>query len=210
MFEPSEALRTTLRLSLAMAMVFAAVGVGSAEDDFTLYELLDPASNSFAITYDTTAVGGGYFFNGIRAGAEATDERVVNRGTGEELPFEVIDGVRGKTLGMPERVADDAHFIMVPLPTVGEGAEVRLRIYKTYEDAASYYGEGDRIVFERTLGIKANVVVLPYGYELIKTSVPVIVSTGDDGRVKVSMLNDRDDVLDVRLVGRLLPTGDQS
>ncbi len=211
MFETDAAQRSRMCLSFILAIVAIAltpVGAARAEDDFTRYELLDPATNSFAITYDTTAVGGGlngYFFNGIRAGSRATDERVVNRGTGEAMPFEVIDGVRAKTLGMSERVADDAHFIMVPLPAVGEGAEVRLRIYKTYEDAASYYAEGDRIVFARTLGIKANVVVLPPGYELVECSVPVITSVLADGRVKVSMLNDRNDVLDVRLVGRRLP-----
>lgn len=205
--------RTTASLSLLVAMVLTATGDARAEDDFTLYELLDPASNQFAITYDTTAVDGGlggYYFNGIRAGSEATDERVVNRGTGEEMPFEIIDGIRAKEIGMPSRVADDAQFIMVKLPAVGAGAEVRLRIYKTYRDAASYYAEGDRLVFERTLGIKANVVVLPAGYELIESSVPVIVSIREDGRTKVSMLNDRNDVLDVRLVGRRLPAGHPS
>lgn len=197
--------RSIVALSLAMTLVLATVGVARAEDDFTLYELLDPASNQFAITYDTTVSGGGlngYFFNPIRVGSEASDERVVNRGTGKELHFEQVDGVRAKGVGMSDRVADDAPFIMVHLPTVAENAEIRLRIYKTYKDAASYYTEGDRIVFARTLGIKANVVVLPAGYELTETSVPVIVSTLDDGRVKVSMLNDRNDLLDVRLVGR--------
>jgi len=207
MFHTAATRYSLLGLIIAL-MLLTSVRGARAEDDFTLYELLDPASNQFAITYDTTATGGGLggnYFNGIRAGSEATDERVVNRGTGAELPFEIIDGVRGKQLGMPDRVPDDAHFIMVPLPNVGEGAEVRLRIFKTYKDAASYYAEGDRIVFARTLGIKANVVVLPPGYELIESSVPVIVSTLEDGRAKVSMLNDRNDVLDVRLVGRRIP-----
>lgn len=213
MLEVCAVRRSAVGLALVGAMVLAAGAAARAEDDFTVYELLDPATNSFAITYDTTAIGGGmngYFFNGIRAGSKATDERVINRGTGAEMPFEVIDGARAKALGMPARVADDAHFIMVSLPEVGDGAEVRLRIYKTYQDAASYYADGDQIVFARTLGIKANVVLLPPGYELIESSVPVIVSTLDDGRVKVSMLNDRNDVLDVRLVGRRLPAAGQS
>ncbi len=194
-------------LGLALLLTLTAASTAHAVDDFTLYELLEPSTHQFAITYDTTAVGGGiggYYFNGIRTGSEATDESVVNRGTGKELPFEVVDGVRAKAAGMSSRVSDDAHFIMVPLPEGTEKAEVRLRIYKTYADPASYYAEGDRIVFDRSLGIKANAVVLPAGYELIESSVPVIVSTLDDGRVKVSMLNDRSDALGVRLVGRAL------
>ena len=83
---------------------------------------------------DTTATEGGrngYYFNPVREGSEASDERVVNRGTGAEMHFEVVDGVRAKAVGMPARVSDDAHFIMVRLPDVGAEAEVRLRIYKT-------------------------------------------------------------------------------
>jgi hypothetical protein len=80
-----------------------------------------------------------------------------------------------------------------------------LRIYKTYKDAKSYYSEGDRIIFDRSLGVKRNVILLPKGYELISSSVPVIVSTELDGRVKLSMVNDRNDELGVKIVGRKLP-----
>lgn len=194
-------------LGLALMLTFAVATPARAIDDFTLYELLAPDTNQFAITYDTTAMAGGvggYYFNGIRTGSEATDERVVNRGTGAELAFEVVDGIEARASGMSSRVPDDAHFIRVPLPDVASGAEVRLRIFKTYRDPESYYADGDRIVFERSLGIKANAVVLPAGYELIEASVPVIVTTQPDGRVKVSMLNDRNDALEVRLVGRAL------
>jgi len=48
-------------------------------------------------------------------------------------------------------------------------------------------------------------VVLPAGYELIGSSVPSIVSTQPDGRVRISMLNDRDDQLPVKITGRKLP-----
>jgi hypothetical protein len=44
--------------------------------------------------------------------------------------------------------------------------------------------------------------VLPGGYELIACSAPGIVSTGTDGRIRVSFFNDRDDQLLVRLRGR--------
>ena len=50
-----------------------------------------------------------------------------------------------------------------PLPRY---AETRIRIYKTYTDAPSYYEKDDGFIFDRPLGIKRNVVVLPKGYEL--------------------------------------------
>jgi len=60
------------------------------------------------------------------------------------------------------------------------------------------------VVFDRGLGIRANGVVLPPGYELIASATPGIVTTLPDGRVKISFLNDRDDSLAVRVVGRRL------
>jgi hypothetical protein len=59
-------------------------------------------------------------------------------------------------------------------------------------------------VFDRPLGIKRNVVVLPKGYELIGSQSPGIVSTDPDGRVRISFLNDRDDQLPVKIIARKL------
>ncbi len=60
-------------------------------------------------------------------------------------------------------------------------------------------------MFDRPLGIKRNVVVLPKGYELVGSASPGIVSTDADSRVRISFLNDRDDQLPVRVAGRKLP-----
>jgi hypothetical protein len=101
---------------------------------------------------------------------------------------------------------DDAQFIRVHLPgPVPKGGETRIRIFKTYTDAPSYYLKDDRLVFERPLGIKRNVVILPAGWELVENASPAIVSTGQDGRVHLSFLNDRDDQLPVKITGRRLP-----
>ena len=147
-----------------------------------------------------------YYLNGIRRGSVARDERVIDRSTDKELPWEIVTGAQAKAAGLASRRApDDAQYIKVTLAApVPEGGEARLRIFKTYYDPESYWSEGDRIVFERGLGIRANAVVLPPGYELIGSAVPSIVSTLEDGRVKVSFLNDRDDQLPVRIVGRRL------
>src|SRR5207245_7562927 len=85
-----------------------------------------------------------------------------------------------------------------------KGGATRLRIFKTYLDAKSYYAEADTIVFDRGLSIRRNAVVLPAGYELTGCATPGVVSTEPDGRVKVSFVNDRDDSMPVRIVGRKL------
>jgi hypothetical protein len=193
----------------------AALAPAQADDELTIYELLAPDSHRFAITYDvTTSVEGArFFFNPIREGSQASDERVVERAGGRALPFSVVKGREAKATGLvPADAKDEALFIRVELAApVPKGGETRLRIFKTYADAKSYYLEGERIVFERGLGIRRNVVVLPPGYELIGCAVPAIVSTETDGRVRLSVVNDRDDTLPVRVVGRRLkapgPTG---
>lgn len=56
----------------------------------------------------------------------------------------------------------NSQFIRVdlarPVPREGRG---RVLIDKTYQDAASYYADGDTITFSRTLGVKRNAVALP-------------------------------------------------
>jgi hypothetical protein len=180
-----------------------------AADEFTLYELLPPDTNQFAIVYDVTQTreGAELFFNPIRPGSVASKERVLARATGKDLQFEVVTGKEAKTSGLvSEKTADDAQFIRVHLPgPVPKGGQTRIRIIKTYTDAASYYLKDGQLVFERPLGIKRNVVLLPKSWELVGCASPGIVSTDADGRIRVSFLNDRDDQLPVKIIGRRLP-----
>jgi hypothetical protein len=180
-----------------------------AADEFTLYELQQPETHQFAITYDVTATREGepFFFNPIRPGSVATKERVIERSTGKELKFEVVSGKDAKTTGLvsPD-TPDKAEFIKVHLPgPVPKGGETRIRIFKTYTDAPSYSLTDGKLVFVRPLGIKRNVVVLPKGWELVECASPAIVSTDEDGRIRMSFLNDRDDQLPVKIVARRLP-----
>jgi hypothetical protein len=180
-----------------------------AADEFTLYELLPPEMHQFAITYDVTATreGAPFFFNPIRPGSTASKERVIERSTGKDLQFEVVSGKDAKPTGLVSAdTKDEAQFIRVHLPgPVPKGGETRIRIFKTYTDAASYYLKDGQLVFERPLGIKRNVVVLPKGWEVVSCASPAIVSTDADGRVHLSFLNDRDDQLPVKIVARRVP-----
>lgn len=182
-----------------------------AMDEMTVYDLLAPDTHQFAIRYDVSATepGSKAYFNIVRPGSEASDEKVFDRATGKEVEFVMTDGKEAKTSGQADsETKDETKFIKIILPhPVPQDGEYRLRIYKTYKDSKSYYTEGDRITFDRSLGVKRNVILLPKGYELISCSVPAIVSTEPDDRVKISMVNDRNDELGVKIVGRKLPMG---
>lgn len=192
-----------------MLLVLLAASAAWAADDFTLYELLPPSTHSFDILYDVTQTreGAAYFYNPIRPGSTAAKERCVDLASGKPLDFEVVDGKTAKAAGgVGARTADDAQYLRVKLARpVPKGAETRIRIYKTYTDAPSYYEQDGGFVFDRPLGIKRNVVLLPKGYELVGSASPGIVSTDADGRIRISFLNDRNDQLPVRIVGRKLP-----
>src|SRR4051794_38812265 len=171
------------------------VTAAQAADELTVYELLAPDSHSFAIIYDVTATkeGADFFLNPIRKGSVATKERVLDRATGKELKWEVVS----------EKGADYIKVhLLAPVPKEGE---TRIRILKTYTDAKSYYAAGGKLVFDRPLGIRRNVVVLPAGWELTGSAAPAIVSTQADGRVRLSFYNDRDDQMPVKITARRLP-----
>jgi hypothetical protein len=74
------------------------------EDDYTRYELLAPDTAQFRIYYEVTATtpGARFFFNVIRKGSVATDERVVDLSTGQPLKWEVVAAHRrGRTVTPP-------------------------------------------------------------------------------------------------------------
>ncbi len=161
-------------------------------DAYTRYELLAPGSARFRILYEVTATtpGATHYFNPIRKGSVATDERVTDRATGRALPFDVVRGAVARAGGV--RGADTTgEYIRVtlPRPVPGDGGESRVLIDKTYEDTSSYRMEGEELVFRRPLGIRRNAVVLPRGWELVACNVPSQVLQEPDGRVKVSFWN---------------------
>lgn len=196
-------LRLALRL---LAVLFLSAIAALASDELTIYELLAAESHAFAITYDmsTTAEGSPYLFNPIRRGSVATNERVIDAATGKELKFETISAADAQAHGLRGRPNADQYIQVTLAHPVPHNGEARVRIFKTYTDPASYNPDGADLVFQRSFGIKRNVIVLPRGYELIACGAPGIVSMQADGRLRVSFVNDRDDELLVKLRGRKL------
>ena len=161
-------------------------------DAYSRYELLAPGTAKFRIVYEVTATAAGarFYFNPIRAGSIATDEHVFDRATGKPLPFDVVGADVARAGGV--RVSDSTQqYIRVTLarPVPANGGEGRVLIDKTYEDAKSYFTDGDVLVFNRSLGIKRNAVVLPSGYELASSNYPAQILQERDGRITVSFWN---------------------
>jgi hypothetical protein len=182
---------TVLTMALLSGAVAPLPGQQASADEYTRYELLAPETARFRILYDVTATtpGARYYFNPIRKGSEATDEAVLDPVTGAPLRFTEVDGATARAQGLA-RADLETRYIRVELPRpVPQGGEVRIRIDKTYRDPKSYYIEGGEIVFDRSLGIKRNAIVLPAGYELVSCNVPAQVLTDAQGRILVSFIN---------------------
>lgn len=195
-------LLSSLRANVALLACILLAGARAADaqgvprqtesDAYTRYELQAPGSGKFRILYDVTATTAGarYYFNPIRTGSIATDERVFDRATGKPLVWDVVGGTVARAGGV--RVSDTSQqYIRVTLARAvpANGGEARVLIDKTYEDAKSYFVRGDTLVFDRPLGIKRNAVVLPQGYELVSCNYPSQVLQEADGRVAISFFN---------------------
>jgi hypothetical protein len=170
----------------------AQAGTQTEADEYTRYELLQPETASFKIYYEVTATAAGakFYYNPIRKGSVASDESVYDAMSGKALHFEVVHGSEARKDALMSDADADTDYIKVtlarPVPENGQG---RVVIVKTYQDAKSYYREGNKIVFKRGLGIPRNKIVLPPGYELVESNVPSQILTAQDGRVAISFMH---------------------
>src|SRR5258707_7369397 len=110
--------------------------------------------------------------------------------TGEAVQFEIVSGEEARKDPLMADADAQTNYIKVhlarPVPQDGQG---RLIILKTYKDAQSYYRDGDAVVFNRSLGIKRNSVVLPAGYEVVGCNVASQVLPEADGRTAADFMN---------------------
>ncbi|HEV2731176.1 MAG TPA: hypothetical protein VGV15_14180 [Terriglobales bacterium] len=179
-------------MASGQSVVSSSAPVQAETDEYTRYELWAPETSSFAIRYEVTATTAGakYYYNPIRKGSVASDESVIDVATGQPLRFEIVSGA--DAVKDPLMKGEDASvdYIRVSLrhPVPRDG-QVRILILKTYKDAKSYYRDGAAIVFNRSLSIPRNSVVLPAGYEVVACNVPSQVLTEPDGRIAISFMN---------------------
>ncbi len=177
------------------------------DDSYTRYELLDPASQSFRILYDVSATepGAEYYFNTLRKGSEHKVDGVIDRMTGQPLTWTIVSGSEAKAAGHRTASADVDYLKVKLARPVVAGSEYRITIDKTYKDTKSYFSADGYIVFDRSLGIRRNSVVLPKGYELIRCNYPAQVIMENDGRIKISFLNAGPSEVPLHIEGRKLP-----
>ena len=181
-----------LGIAVAVRVLAAQSGTAAAGDAYTRYELLAPGSAKFRILYEVTATtpGATHFFNPIRQGSIASNESVRDRATGQPLLFDVVGQDVATAMGVRGRDSTQKYIrVTLTRPVPANGGESRLLIDKTYEDAKSYYTAGDTIIFNRSLGIKRNAVVLPANYELISCNYPAQILREADGRIGVAFWN---------------------
>ncbi len=207
-----------IAIILLFALFFAApVGAQqrqTSQDEYTLYELLAPETASFKIDYEVTATttGARQFWNPIRKGSVASDEAVYDMMTGAPLKFEQVTGEQAKAHGLAN--ADlESDYIEVHLarPVPPDGGQARIRIIKTYKDPKSYFKKDEGIVFDRPLGIRRNVVVLPAGYQLTDCNVPSHVLSAPDGRLRISFMHQAPGAAALIIKAKPgAPTGDQA
>ena len=182
--------------ALIVAVALAGFGaqaqsIPQEANGYTRYELLAPGSGKFRIIYDITAVrpGATAFFNPIRKGSIASDENVVDLASGAPLKFKQVSGEAARAELADADPGNDYIRVELARPVPAGGGGGRIRIEKTYEDVRSYHPDGGDVVFERSLGIKKNAVVLPRGYVLVDCNYPSQVEQEADGRIRISFLN---------------------
>ena len=180
--------------------------IQTQEDSYTRYELLTPESHSFRIVYDVSATTAGakYYYNTLRKGSEHHVDAVYDLMTGQPLQWEIVDGLHAQKNGHTRASQEYEYLKVILARPVPAGGAARIRIDKTYKDPKSYYSEKGQIIFDRSLGIKRNAVLLPKGYELVACNYPSQVVMEADGRLKMSFMNRGASSVPYKLVAKVL------
>ena len=170
-----------------------------------VYFLQQPETHAFDLYHDYTESrpGTSTYLNVVRQGSTVSNPRARNLDTGEELAFEILKGEAITRANLAVRdVTPETEVVVFRFPPVADGASIRLRMFETYTDSARYTDVNDELVWDRTFGRPANAVVLPDGWMLTNGSIPAIVSTLPDGRVRLDFTNPRPDQIAVLLTAR--------
>ena len=73
---------------------------------------------------------------------------------------------------------------------------------RAYSDPALYALIGGELMWRRSFGRARNEMVLPAGWYLTTSSVPATVAQADDGRIRLTFWNSRNDSIDVFVKAR--------
>jgi hypothetical protein len=176
------------------------------QDREIVYFLQQPDTHAFALYHDYTESrpGVGAYYNVVRAGSRVANPSARLLDTGEALKVETLKGaaLAAAKVDPGEPIGPETEVVVIRFPPVQKGQSVRLRILETYTDEARYYIDGDELVWDRVLGRPRNAVVLPAGWYVTASSIPAVVTTIEDGRVRLDFNNARPDEVAVLLKAR--------
>jgi hypothetical protein len=170
-----------------------------------VYFLQQPETHAFDLYHDYTEAreGVSYYVNEVRAGSTVSNPRARVLDTGEELKWEVIKGeaITRANVGV-RNVTPQSEIVVFRFAPVLKGGTTRLRMYETYTDTARYKVLNGELIWNRAFGRPANAVVLPAGWALTNSSIPAVVTTQSDGRVRLDFINPRPDEVNVLVTAR--------
>jgi hypothetical protein len=170
-----------------------------------VYFLQQPETHAFDLYHDYTESrpGTSTYLNEVRAGSSVSKPSARNLDTGEELKWEVLkgDAITRAALSVAN-VTPQSEVVVFRFDPVGAGESVRIRMFETYSDTARYKLVGDELVWDRSFGRPANAIVLPAGWMLTNSSIPVSVSEQPDGRTRLDFINPRPDEIAVLVTAR--------
>ncbi len=176
------------------------------QDREAVFRLEAPETHAFEIEHDYTEsrVGVGHYVEILAAGADVAQPAVRNLDTGETLTMETVTGrdLKARKIDAGERVADGEQVLLGAFPAVAAGGSVRLRVRAKLTDTEGYALDGDELVWDRVFDRPRSTVVLPEGWTVVASAMPVVVDTTADGRQRLVYENARPDVLQVLIRAR--------
>ncbi|HLZ83718.1 MAG TPA: hypothetical protein VKQ54_09145 [Caulobacteraceae bacterium] len=169
-----------------------------------VYDLHPPETHAFSLYHDYTETKAGtdHYVNVVRAGSRVQDPGGRDLDTGAVLRPQVLKGEAIAAAGVHEEdltVTPDAEVVVFHYDPVPPGGSKRLRMSETYVDAERYRIEGGELVWRRSFGRAHDVVILPAGWALSASSIPAVVTTDPDGRVRLEFTNPRPDEIDTMI-----------
>jgi hypothetical protein len=176
------------------------------QDRDIVYFLNPPETHSFSLYHDFTETreGTDRYLNIVRAGSRVSNPSAKLLDTGETLETSTLKGktIADAKIDIGEAVTPESEVVLVKFPPVRKGQSLRIRIEETYTDPARYALIGGELLWRRSFGRARNEMVLPAGWYLTTSSVPAVVTQSDDGRVRLTFWNPRNDSIDVFVKAR--------
>lgn len=185
----------------APAAATAAIEDRAHQSRDIVYDLQPPETHAFSLYHDytETTAGTDHYVNVVRTGSSVRDPGGRDLDTGAELKPEVLKGEAITRAGIHEEgltVTPDAEVVVFRYDPAPPGGSKRLRMSETYVDTERYRIENGELVWRRSFGRPHNVVILPAGWALSASSIPAVVTTETDGRVRLDFTNPRPDEID--------------